>query len=143
MVHHVVYGITQDQETKIYMVVWNELCKKCDCICNAIYFQQNFENWTSGNNDLDEFIQDFQLSAHSYYVKNALEWIPYDRFYDIKFIAKDGFGKMYGANWIDGYIQYWDNCNQNWKRKNSNMFVNLISLNNPNDITSEEFINKV
>ena len=37
----------------------------------------------------------------------SLEWIPYDRFYDIKYIAKGEFGEVYRANWIDGYISYW------------------------------------
>ncbi|RIA80951.1 kinase-like domain-containing protein [Glomus cerebriforme] len=54
--------------------------------CNAKHFQQNFKNWNSGNDDVNKFIQDSQLSAKESY--NALEWIPYDRFYDIKYIAK-------------------------------------------------------
>ena len=112
------------------MIVLDDICKKCHKICNAIYFQQNFEKWTSGNNDLDEFIQDSQLSAHCYYLKNALEWIPYDRFNDIKYIAKGEFGKVYKANW------------NNWKRKGQNMFVILKSLNNPTNITLE-FMNEV
>ena len=65
------------------------LCKKCNqentyhnwCkACNAKRFQQNFENWTSGNVDIDKFIQDTQLSADNRF--KILEWIPYDRFYD-------------------------------------------------------------
>ena len=140
MVHHVVYGITQDQETKNYMVVWNELCKKCNCICNAMHFKRNFENWTSNNNDIDKFIQDSQLLEHTENVENALEWIPYDRFHSIKFIAK---GKLYRANWINGKIVKWDNENQNWKRENPNMFVILKSLNNLTDFTSELINNEV
>ncbi|PKK62143.1 hypothetical protein RhiirC2_790802 [Rhizophagus irregularis] len=31
------------------------------------------------------------LRFESILVKEALEWIPYDRFYDIEYIAKDGF----------------------------------------------------
>ena len=31
--------------------------------CNAKRFQQNFQNWTSGNDDIDKFIQLTQLSA--------------------------------------------------------------------------------
>jgi len=82
----------------------NEKCGQCNYyMCSAIRFQQYFDNWTSGNNDIDKFIQDTQLSAHGYNVKNALEWIPYDRFYDIKYIAKD---KLYRANWIDRNISY-------------------------------------
>ncbi len=32
--------------------------------CNAKHFQQNFEKWTSGNVDIDKFIQDAQLSVN-------------------------------------------------------------------------------
>src|SRR5437016_1238902 len=102
--------------------------------------QQNFSKWSSGNVDIDKFIQDTQLSTD--YYEKVLEWIPYDRFYNIKYITKGGFGKVYRANWIDGSIFFWSDYNQNWKRQNQNMFVILKSLNNPNDITSE-FIDKV
>ena len=123
------------------MVVLNGICEICNYTCKTIYFQQNFENWTSDNNDIDKFIQDNQLSAHDNAVK-VLEWIPYSRFYDIKYIAKGEFGKVYRANWIDGCIDQWDDKSQNWKRNNQNMFVNLKSLNNPTNITLE-FVNEV
>ncbi|PKK59564.1 hypothetical protein RhiirC2_794669 [Rhizophagus irregularis] len=134
-------GITQDPETKNYMMVLNNECKKCNKICNAIHFQYRFVDWTSGNYDIDKFIQDTQLSAHNY-MRGVLEWIPYDRFYGIKYISKDEFGEVYRANWIDGNIEYWDNENQNWERKRINMFVNLKSLNTPNDLIFE-LANKV
>ena len=108
--------------------------------CNAKHFQQNFEKWASGNVDIDKFIQETQLSANGFW--DVLEWIPYDRFYDIEYIAKGGFGKVYRANWIDGYIRYWDIKNQNWKRYGSNKFVALNSLNNSKHITLE-FDNEV
>ena len=114
---------------------WSNWCKAC----NAKHFQQNFENWTSGNVDIDKFIQDTQLSAN--YNSGVLEWIPYDRFYDIEYIAKGGFGKVYKANWIDGYIRNQDNKNQNWKRYD-NKFVALKSLNNSKNVTLE-FLNEV
>jgi hypothetical protein len=125
-------------------------CRKCNYTCCSIHFQHNFINWTSGNNDIDKFIQSTQLSAHND-VKEVLEWIPYDRFYDIKYIAEGKFNKMYRANWIDGciistrHLQYqhsWDNVNQNWNREKPNMFALLEILNNPTSITTE-FINKV
>src|SRR6266496_2813172 len=96
------YGITQDPKTKSYIVVLDYKCGKCNKICNAVHFQQNFEYWTSGNNDIDKFIQDSQLLAHDN-VEKALEWIPYDRFCNIKYIAKNKFKKVYRANWVDGY----------------------------------------
>src|SRR6266480_4565056 len=119
-------------------------CKECNqenadygrCkVCNAKHFQQNFSKWTSGNVDIDKFIQDTQLSAeYSFYV---LEWIPYDRFYDIEYIAKGGFGEVYRANWINGNIRNWNIENQNWKRNDPNMFVALKSLNNSKNVTLE------
>src|ERR1044072_2474233 len=48
------------------------LCKECKqpntyfnwCeSCNAKRFQLNFKNWTSGNLDIDKFIQETQLNA--------------------------------------------------------------------------------
>ena len=122
-------------------------CKECNqentgyewCkACNAKHFQQNFEKWSSGNVDIDKFIQ-AQLSANKQF--KALEWIPYDRFYDIEYIAKGGFGKVYRANWIDGWIFNWDNENQNWERY-PNKFVALKSLNNSKNVTLE-FLNEV
>src|ERR1044071_291930 len=124
------------------------ICEKCNqpntdfrwCrSCNAKRFQQNFKNWTSGNDDIDKLIQHTQLSAtHS---GKVLEWIPYDRFYDIKFIAKGGFGKVYKAIWIDGNIEYWDNNNKNWKRykptHKPNVEVALKSLNNSENVRIE------
>ena len=108
-----------------------------------MYFQRNFNNWTSGNDDIDKFIQSAQLSNHTRKVKNALEWIPYDRLYDIKYISEDyEFGKVHIANWVDGYILSWNDKNQNWNRKNQNMIVILKILKNPPSITLE-FINKV
>jgi hypothetical protein len=127
----------------------NYLCEECNqkntgfswCkTCNAKHFQKNFGNWTSGNDDIDKFIQDTQLS--SYYSGKVLEWIPYDRFYNIEYIAKGGFGEVYRAIWIDGYIRNWDNKNQNWERRNSHTLVALKSLNNSKDVT-REFINEV
>jgi hypothetical protein len=129
------------------MVVFDIKCGECNYACNSIYFQYNFINWTSGNNDIDKFIQSTQLSAHKE-VSDALEWIPYGRFYNIKYITEGKFNKMYRANWIDGYIKEsyyqssWDDVNQNWKREKPNMFIILKILNNPTSITSE-FINKV
>ena len=84
--------------------------------------------------------QEDQLSINNNF--NVLEWILYDRFYDVEYIAKGGFGKVYKANWIDGYILNWDIKNQNWYRINSNKFVALKSLNNSKNVTSE-FLNEV
>jgi hypothetical protein len=115
----------------------NEICEICNYVCYSKRFQQNFKNWTSGNYNIDKFIQDTQLSAHRD-VKKALEWVPYEKFYDIKYIA----GGKYRANWIDGNMIFWDNKNQNWIRKGQNISVGLKRLNNLKNITFE-FMDKV
>ena len=122
-------------------MVLDDKCKVCHHVCYSIHFQHNFGNWTSGNNDVDRLIQDNQLSAH-YYASGELEWISYNRFYNIKYIAKSGLGKMHRVNWIDGYRGSWDDENQSWNRYNKNMFVYLKSLNDSKNITLE-FMNKV
>ncbi|GES73428.1 kinase-like domain-containing protein [Rhizophagus clarus] len=136
-----VYGITQNSETKTYMIVLSNKCKECKNICNVMCFRQNFGNWTSGNNDIDKLIQVIQLSTHDYASK-ALEWIPYDKFINIKYIAESEFGKEYNANWIDGMLDFWDNYSQNWIRTGQKMFVNLKSLNNSENLTLK-FVNEI
>ncbi|RHZ85762.1 hypothetical protein Glove_60g144 [Diversispora epigaea] len=89
--------------------IWN-WCKPC----NSKHLQNDFNKWTSGNDKVDKFIRDAQLNANSNW--DAIEWIPYDRFKDVKQIGKGGFGTIHYARWIDGYITEWDIENQQWKR---------------------------
>src|SRR2546429_7010246 len=44
--------------------------------CNAKHFQQNFKNWTSGNHDIDEYIQNLQVKAKCN--KEGLDWMDYE-----------------------------------------------------------------
>ena len=80
--------------------------------CNAQHFARNFDKWTSGNERIDQFILDCQLEATSSW--NVLEWIPYEQFENIKFIAKGGFGKVEKAQWKEGSIWYWNNRENKW-----------------------------
>ena len=124
----------------------DEICPECNrnsyeyrwCKpCHSKHFQNDFNNWTSGNHKIDKFIQDAQLNANRRW--KVIEWIPYDRFKDVKQIGKGGFGTIHYARWIDGYINEWDIENQQWKRcgevevalKKFDNFVNF------NDILNE------
>ena len=150
--------LTREQEFLIDKLIPNEelkqrykedgLCKECKqpntgykwCqSCISKRFQQNFKNWTSGNSDVDKLIQESQLNAKDY--REKLEWIEYDRFENIEYITKGGFGKVYKAVWKDGRIKSWDNETNQWNRHRS-ITVALKSLNNSKDITSE-FLNEV
>ena len=69
-------------------------CEECDPF-------RKIEGWTSGNNDIDKFIKDTIYDARERGYK-FLEWVPFDRFEDIKQIGVGGFAKVYSATWIDG-----------------------------------------
>ncbi|CAB4426317.1 unnamed protein product [Rhizophagus irregularis] len=78
------------------------------------------------------------------YAKNeVLEWIEYDRFENIEYLAKGGFGTIYKAIWKDGYIKSWDFENNKWTRSKyyceeyENFPVVLKCLHNSQDITSD------
>ena len=107
--------------------------------CNAKRFKENFKNWTSGNKDIDELIQLSQLNA--IYRYNCLEWIPYEKFQNITYISKGGFGKIYSADFPEGIIQYWNIDNHKWDRF-LNAKVALKSLDNSSDM-HEDFLNEV
>ncbi|GET02123.1 kinase-like domain-containing protein [Rhizophagus clarus] len=101
--------------------------------------KDNFENWTSGNKVIDEFIQQSQLNA-VYYAK-CLEWIPFEKFQNITYIAEGGFGKIYSAELPEGVIEYWDIENQKWNRFIFDKYA-LKSLKNSSDICPD-FLNEI
>jgi hypothetical protein len=107
--------------------------------CNAKRFKENFKNWTSGNENIDELIQQSQISS-LHFTKN-LEWIPFEKFKNVTYITRGGFGKIYSAEWPEGYIMCWNIENQEWER-NSNVKVALKSLDNSFNI-SNDFLNEV
>ena len=102
--------------------------------CNSKHFQQAFNKWTSGNKEIDEFIQKFQLNATRW--QEVLEWIPYEKFSDIEYLAKGGFGTVHKAKWIDGYIRYWDISKNKWNRRGNKDIV-LKCLNNSQNLTTD------
>ncbi|POG73113.1 kinase-like domain-containing protein [Rhizophagus irregularis DAOM 181602=DAOM 197198] len=148
--------LTEEQSLLIDKVILNEklkicyknngLCKECKqprasyywCQCK---FQQNFKNWTSGNHEVDKFIQKVQLKAKDF--EDVLEWIEYDRFENVEYLAKGGFGTIYKGIWKDGRIDKWDFENNKWIRskywfrKYKDFPVVLKCLHNSQDITSD------
>ena len=107
--------------------------------CNAKRFKDNFKNWTSGNKDVDEFIQQSQINA--VHRKKCLEWIPFEKFKEVKYVTRGGFGKIYSATWSEGFIRFWDIENQKWDRE-ADVKVALKSLDNSSDINTE-FLSEV
>ncbi|EXX57482.1 kinase-like domain-containing protein [Rhizophagus irregularis DAOM 181602=DAOM 197198] len=139
----VIYIEDLEKREEIYGTCWE--CKEpgtgelwCQS-CNAKRFKENFKNWTSGNKDIDEFIQDSQLNAVS--SKKCLEWITYEDLQDITYITRGGFGKVYSATWTKGFIIYWDIDNQEYYRS-ENVKVALKSLDDSFD-TNLDLLNEI
>ncbi|RHZ74838.1 hypothetical protein Glove_219g6 [Diversispora epigaea] len=78
-----------------------------------------------GDREIDKFIQQIQLNANKY--KEIIEWIPFGRFKNVEYLAKGGFGTVYKANWLDGFIRVSDEVD--WRR-NGKQDVCLKSLGN-------------
>jgi hypothetical protein len=92
-VFQVLYGISQNPDTGDYILVQNS--------------RINLANQISGNEKIDDFIQERQLKI-SNYDDIVLEWIPYNKFNEIKETGKNGFITVYSAIWEDGplYKEY-------------------------------------
>src|SRR5688572_13157383 len=101
-----------------YTDKYNKWCKPCQ-INN---FKKNSTNWTSGNEKIDDFIQEMRLKINSFY-EIVLEWIPYNQFDEVKEISKDDFTKVYSAIWKDGSLKY--NSNKKEYIRNSDLEVTL------------------
>src|SRR5690349_1315768 len=127
-----VWDLTEEQESLIDKLILDEelkkyyndygLCNECKqpkthyewCrVCNAKRFQRNFKNWTSSNNNVDKFIQKVQLKAEN--INEVLEWMEHDRFENVEYLAKGGFGTVFKAIWKDGPIEEWDYENNQFK----------------------------
>ena len=140
-------GISQDPQTNHYIMVYRDgYCKNCYkeytsasmewCEpCQIKYFTKNFTEWTSGNEQIDNYIKEMQLKKLKINPQDAVfEWVPYDQFENIKEIGKDGFGTIYSAKWKDGSL-YWNDCK--WTRE-LDQKVSLKHLHN-----SHKFINEL
>ncbi|GES83269.1 kinase-like domain-containing protein [Rhizophagus clarus] len=115
-VDHVLYGISQNPNSEDYILVYN---------------------WTSGNEKIDDFIQEIQLQKNRYN-NTVFEWIPYIRFNEIKKTGKNGYITIFSAIWKNDPLNY-DNSQSNeyhisWRnnysRNPSNKEVALKCLHN-------------
>uniref|UniRef100_U9SIJ5 Uncharacterized protein n=1 Tax=Rhizophagus irregularis (strain DAOM 181602 / DAOM 197198 / MUCL 43194) TaxID=747089 RepID=U9SIJ5_RHIID len=85
--------------------------------------ENNFTNWTSGNEKIDNFIQKKQLKIN-WYDDIIIEWIPYNQFIDIKKIEKniDNAVTIYSALWNNGSLHYDINQEELTRKPNTNVF---------------------
>ena len=92
------------------------------------YLKANFSNWTSGNNNIDNLMQECQMKTLD--PGKVVEWIPYNRLQNIKYLTKGGCSKIYTAEWINGCYFEWDSKKQQLKRHGVVQYVILKILEN-------------
>ncbi|UZO17004.1 uncharacterized protein OCT59_008370 [Rhizophagus irregularis] len=97
----VLYGISQNPDTKDYILVLNNenYCSMCDEIYTDIQYKWcklcNFLYWKSGDNKIDSLIQ-LKINKPS---DTRFKWIPYNQFNKIRNIGKGHFFTVYSAIW--------------------------------------------
>src|SRR5256885_84199 len=89
-------------------------CSKCGEVkfleswckpCQIKHLKKNFTNWTSGNEKIDNVIQEIQLKI-DVPTDIVFEWIPYNNFDDINEINEYDFYTIYSAIWKDGPLRW-------------------------------------
>ncbi|RHZ65069.1 hypothetical protein Glove_319g108 [Diversispora epigaea] len=129
-----------DKEIDINSVLENanekRTCKYCNnktsakqyCeFCIRKYLENNFKNWTSGNNEIDKLLQTCQKNVIRQDL--AVEWVPFEKFSNVKYLSKGGFADIYTAEWNEGCYDKWDSKNQQYIRYGKRNVV-LKSLRN-------------
>ena len=71
----------------------------------------------------------------------CLHWIPFEKFENVTYITRGGFGKIYSADWSEGRIYSWNIKNQEWNKR-SDKKIALKSLDSSSNI-STNFLNEV
>ncbi|CAB4440472.1 unnamed protein product [Rhizophagus irregularis] len=142
------YGISQNPDTRDYILVFSnkyfdKYCQKCGnkidydkwCkSCHVNYLKNNFTNWTSRNEIIDNFIQMKQLNVKK--ISDLIfEWIPYNELVEIKEIGKSGFSV---AVWKEGPL-YYDVVEKEWMKESEKVVLKYLS--NIQNIT-DEFLNE-
>jgi hypothetical protein len=117
-------------------------CKECVPSCII-------EGWTSGNSEIDNFIKDTiynakqRLNDSFEYYPLFLEWVPFDRFEDIKQIGEGGFAKVYSAKWIDGKAKYYKQDDGSWKKLKPKPIIVALKRLNGSQNMSADYLNEV
>jgi hypothetical protein len=137
-------SLSQPTETTLEPKIKRKIYEKCnECnkrrrpldeshqICRICYKMKKIFK-PSGNKIIDDFIKHAQINLAI--DKGRMEFVPFDQFINIEFIAEGGFSKIYKATWIDGPINWYDD---DISRK-PNYTVVLKKLKHSKNITSRE-----
>ncbi|KAG9300482.1 hypothetical protein G9A89_010108 [Geosiphon pyriformis] len=96
------------------------LCRYCRnpninydwCQCNNDHLRKNFENWTSGNEEIDLFLQETQIKAKN--LNSLLEWIKFEEFEGVEFVGQGAFSTVFCA-WLSKNGKFFNRNSGNHK----------------------------
>ncbi len=103
-------------------------------ICRTCYQSHILYN-PSGSEVVDDFIKYTQVNKCE--EVGIMEFVSYDQFKDIEFIAEGGFNKIYKATWINGCIKRQNEKKLNFEQSDTGTFA-LKKLNKSKEIISDE-----
>jgi serine/threonine protein kinase len=117
--------MTRDNETNDYAVIekLEEKCSLCNrewmssrwCHgCYSDHFESEFNHWTSGDIDIDDFIHEAQTTAE--FPEQILEWIPESHLSKFTEIGQGGYGTVFKAYWEKGRIYKRNFIENKWER---------------------------
>ena len=136
----------ENVETEEYRLKEYGRCSECNEIkksyywCNTCHFQKAFSTWTSGNKEIDYFIQNTQIYAWDKWL--TVEWYSWKLFSEIKKIGQGGYGTVFRAKCERGIINRWDYKNNQWERFSGNNYVALKTIGYSESL-SKDFLNEV
>ncbi|CAB4405351.1 unnamed protein product [Rhizophagus irregularis] len=102
--------------------------------CEHQRFRDNFQNWTSENDLIDDLIRNVQLSSSC--SEEYIEWIPFS---DLEFVKYHGRGRhstIYTASWLRGPLRTFDELSEDYVRSGPRKVV-LKSLDNSRNINPQ------
>ncbi|GBC01918.1 hypothetical protein RclHR1_04390003 [Rhizophagus clarus] len=145
-----IYGISKNPNTNDYIMVFPIKYIEYHCKnCGKLYLNKvirwckpcliNELKDSSGNEKIDNLIQEMRLKGNSY-EDIIFEWIPYNQFNDIKETDRSEYVKMCSAIWKNGPLSY--NIHKFEYIRNQNEEIGLKHLYNSQNITNE-FLDEV
>ncbi|GBB89197.1 hypothetical protein RclHR1_01590002 [Rhizophagus clarus] len=107
-----IFNILYDHDKILHNKGIKRSCENCQENCLATYYcehcmrnylKANLSNWTSGNDEIDNLIQKYQMESLA--PNRIVEWISYDNLQNISYLTE---GKCYSASWVNGFYNEWD-----------------------------------
>jgi hypothetical protein len=102
--------------------------------CIKAEYNKEYKNWKCGNENIEKLVKYVRPSLVNTIL--FLEWIPYEKLTDIKYLNEGGYGTISLATWVDGYVVRWNHKKKKWHRKGK-MKVVLKTMKRSNKIRDD------